>query len=611
MGVDGLLAPASRRFDALSWLYRACYGCAFELSTGKETDKYVQYMLRKVDMMRRSGVAKVVLVFDGQRLPLKSMTNAKRQNDKQDNRRRALQAMAVSKRLHGTDRQDEVKKAYQLFQRSVSITPRIISTVINALRGAGIPFVVAPFEADAQMVWMCKEGLAAGIVTEDSDVAVYCLTANVSCPILVKLEDNGTAQAVSRSILHKNSAKTSSNALLKKIHYLTSGEREATRMFVQVCVLAGCDFIDSLPNMGFATAAKHIFNFRGAPAHLRVQRLVSKLSSSGTKVPSNFMQEFFKAETIFFHHIIFNPQKRSCEFLVDEKHINCFPDVLQRAKESLGLTSNTQQEDLHAVATATRSFLGEVLSREIIEQIYKGEVYARTLCIHSDSPTSSQKQESFTGSQGGQSLTASRETRSKFNGCSHKIRQGFSTIVKQREVRQLSPIATARQNEIKKCSQANKRALSLQTLMSVYKTTSAVATTATNGAPKWSTSTVRTRETDLKHSDGGKNNSKADVLGASARILSSTVSEVKASKVTAMKDLIAKHSPSVQAAKSLYVQNSLTKVAPQSAPEARKRSQPATKSAGSSATCKKGRTLGRKSIPDGSRTTLFDFFEKQ
>ena len=44
------------------------------------------------------------------------------------------------------------------------------------------------------MVWLCKKGFAAGIVTEDSDVVVYCLTADVSCPVLVKLEDNGAAQ---------------------------------------------------------------------------------------------------------------------------------------------------------------------------------------------------------------------------------------------------------------------------------------------------------------------------------------------------------------------------------------------------------------------------------
>lgn len=44
------------------------------------------------------------------------------------------------------------------------------------------------------MVWMCKEGLATGIVTEDSDVVVYCLTANVSHPVLVKLDDTGSTQ---------------------------------------------------------------------------------------------------------------------------------------------------------------------------------------------------------------------------------------------------------------------------------------------------------------------------------------------------------------------------------------------------------------------------------
>ena len=90
--------------------------------------------------------------------------------------------------------------------------------------------------------------------------------------------------------------------------------------------------------------------------------------------------------------------------------------------------------------------------------------------------------------------------------------------------------------------------------MSVYKT-------ATNEAPKWSTLTVRTRETVSKHSHRGKNKSKADVLGASASILSPTVSKVKASKVTAMKDLIVTHSSSVQAAKSPNVHNSLPQVA--------------------------------------------------
>ncbi|KAG7385088.1 Rad2 nuclease [Phytophthora pseudosyringae] len=630
MGVDGFLRQLSAAVDqthlqqfagetlvvdALSWLHKACYGCAYELSTGRDTDKYVQYMLRKVDMVRSCGVAKVVLVFDGQRLPLKE----KRQSYKEENRKRALQAMAASKRLQGDDRQDELNKAYQLFQRSVSITPKIISNVMNALRSARVPFVVAPFEADAQMVWMCKEGLAAGIVTEDSDVVVYCLTANVSCPVLVKLEDNGSAQAVSRSILHNNSAKASSSALLRKIHFLTSGEKEATRMFVQVCVLAGCDFIDSLPNVGFATAVKHIFNFRGAPAHLRVQRLVSKLSSSGTKVPSDFMQQFLKAETIFFHHIVFNSKKRSSEFLINCRHDNCFADILQRANESLGitspedeadLTSTALQEDLHGLVTSTQGFLGQVRSREIVEQIYKGEVCARTLRSLSESPASSQQWQPDGVQVGRRSFDAPRSVGEPPSGV-REAEQGFHTTVTQRKASKPSPEVTAQEIENKKRLQAQERVSSMQGLVRAYKSTAPtqVAASANSETQQWLMSATRVRVTEPNHS---KAFSTAGAPAPSARILSSTAAVVKATKVTAtsMKNLIAMHSQSVQASKSPDGQAPAAKAVPQSAPGRRKRPLPAAKPIANSA--RKARTLAHKTTPgSGGKKTLFDFFQKQ
>ncbi|KAG1695731.1 hypothetical protein DVH05_019470 [Phytophthora capsici] len=590
--------------DALSWLHKACYGCAYELSTGRDTDKYVQYMLRKVDMMRSCGVAKVILVFDGQRLPLKSSTQEKRQSYKEENRKRALQAWAASKRLQGSDRQDEMNKAYQLFQRSVSITPQIISNVMKALRAAHVPFVVAPFEADAQMVWMCKEGLAAGIVTEDSDVVVYGLTANVSSPVLVKLEDDGSAQAVSRPILHKNT-KASSVALLKKIHFLTSGEKEATRMFVQVCVLAGCDFIDSLPNVGFATAVKHIFNFRGAPPHLRVQRLVSKLSSSGTKIPTDFMQQFLKAETIFFHHIVFNPKQHCCEFLINENHRNCFPDILQRARESLGIApvegemdlTAPRQEDLHDLVTSTKSFLGQVRSREVVEQIYKGEVCARSLRSLSEDlqKWESDRPQVEQGSYNTPSVEASLDA-------DYTSDRGFPTYVAPRQVSRPPLKLTAEQLENKKRLQANERAASLQGLINIYKSSASTQVTEAKTGTEWLRSSTRTRLTGMKGSINDTSEKPND-----ASVLSTSTAVVKATKVTStsMKDLIAKHSQPTQTSKSPEVQAPTTKATPQSAPEPRKRLGPVAKPV---ASAKKARTLKTSGT---SKKTLFDFFQKQ
>ncbi|KAI9908765.1 hypothetical protein PsorP6_016669 [Peronosclerospora sorghi] len=611
MGVDGLLrqlgdavemthllqfAGQTLVVDALSWLHKACYGCAFELSTGMKTDKYVHYMLRKVDLLRSCNVSNVILVFDGQRLPLKSLTQEKRQRYKEENRKRALEAMAASKSLQGSDRQEEVNKAYQLFQR---------------------------------MVWMCKEGMAAGIVTEDSDVLVYCLTANVTCSVLVKLEDNGSTQVVSRSILHKNSAKTScmlilldllyvflisvdmllfpANALMKKIHFFMSGEKEATRMFVQVCVLAGCDFIDSLPNVGFATAVKHIFQFRGAPSHLRVQRLVAKLSTSGTKVPSDFVHEFHRAETIFFHHIIFNPKKRCCEFLVDEKHINCFPDVLLRAKESLGivpleegnLTTTVQHEDVHA--STTKSFLGEIRSREVVEQIYWGKMCARTYRNLSQYP---REQQSFVQAEAEPLLSRYPEP----SGGSDN-----AAIVTQRKTLQLSPTMIAQKIENKKLWQANERVTSIQGLRSVYKIKTATETSATNEAQNWSISTPRTRVERHKFSNDGTKLMEPNSSGGSSASINILSTKVKSSKVIkmSMKELIANHSPSIDAAKHSDVDELPLKVGSQSVPGLRKRARPAAKPITSSPSGKKPRALMPKTISSSGIKTLFDFFQRQ
>lgn len=135
-----------------------------------------------------------------------------------------------------------------------------------------------------------------------------------------------------------------------------------------------------------------MFNFRGAPGHLRVQRILSKLSSAGLKPPTNFIDRFVQAESIFFHHIIFNPNTERCEFLLDESHSNCQPDIFKRVLDSLGIANgggNGREIDvesggddtvsLHTAATLTSSFLGVVLSSEIVRGIYEGSICPRTL----------------------------------------------------------------------------------------------------------------------------------------------------------------------------------------------------------------------------------------
>lgn len=131
-----------------------------------------------------------------------------------------------------------------------------------------------------------------------------------------------------------------------------------------------------------------MFNFRGAPGHLRVQRILSKLSSAGLKAPANFIERFVQAESIFFHHIIFNPSTQRCEFLLDDSHSSCHPDIFKRVLDSLGIANGGAGREidvdsgvvsLHTAATLKSSFLGVVLAPEIVKGIYEGSVCPRTL----------------------------------------------------------------------------------------------------------------------------------------------------------------------------------------------------------------------------------------
>ena len=44
---------------------------------------------------------------------------------------------------------------------------------IQALKAANVDFIVAPFEADAQMAYLAVNGLVHAVITEDSDLLPY------------------------------------------------------------------------------------------------------------------------------------------------------------------------------------------------------------------------------------------------------------------------------------------------------------------------------------------------------------------------------------------------------------------------------------------------------
>ena len=49
----------------------------------------------------------------------------------------------------------------------------LIVTSSQALRKSDVPYVVAPYEADAQLAFLERQGIVDGVISDDSDLIVF------------------------------------------------------------------------------------------------------------------------------------------------------------------------------------------------------------------------------------------------------------------------------------------------------------------------------------------------------------------------------------------------------------------------------------------------------
>ncbi|XP_059504664.1 exonuclease 1 isoform X2 [Stegostoma tigrinum] len=148
--------------DMYCWLHKGAFACADKLAQGEQTDQYVNYCMKFVEMLDSFGV-KPVLVFDGCTLPSKKEVEKARRLRRQANLQKGKQYL----------REGKTKEARECFARSVNITSAMAHEVIKATRMRGMDCIVAPYEADAQLAYLNKIGIAQAVITEDSDLLAF------------------------------------------------------------------------------------------------------------------------------------------------------------------------------------------------------------------------------------------------------------------------------------------------------------------------------------------------------------------------------------------------------------------------------------------------------
>jgi len=262
--------------DVYCWLHKGVYGCSMELCNGKPTDKYVQYCMKRLHLLLQFNVIPIV-IFDGGSLPIKKEKELERRKSREEYRAKGNAYL----------REGNSQAANECFQKAVDITPSMAYSLIRALRRENVEYIVAPYEADAQLAFLALNNFVDCIITEDSDMLAY------GCPkVLFKMDKDGYGKQVKLSDLPS----------LQTVSFLNFTQE----MLRQVCILAGCDYLVSITGLGIKTAHRLMKKYRS------IDRIFSFLKANkSNNFPSNYEENFKKAELTFQYQRVFDPSKNS------------------------------------------------------------------------------------------------------------------------------------------------------------------------------------------------------------------------------------------------------------------------------------------------------------
>ncbi|KDP23322.1 hypothetical protein JCGZ_23155 [Jatropha curcas] len=192
-----------------------------------EVTSHLQGMFNRTIRLLESGM-KPVYVFDGQPPDLKKQELAKRYSRRADATEDLAQALE-------TGIKEDIEK---YSKRTVKVTKQHNEDCKRLLRLMGVPVIEAPSEAEAQCAALCKSGKVYAVASEDMDSLTF------------------GAPRFLRHLMDPSSRKIPVMEFeIKKILEELNLNMD---QFIDLCILSGCDYCDSIRGIGGLTALKLI-----------------------------------------------------------------------------------------------------------------------------------------------------------------------------------------------------------------------------------------------------------------------------------------------------------------------------------------------------------------
>ena len=249
--------------------------------------------LRMVD----NGI-KPLYVFDGAPPKLKSGELAKR----------------FARKSEATDAHEEAKETgtaedvEKFSRRTVRVTREHNAECQKLLKLMGIPYIVAPTEAEAQCAVLARAGKVYAAASEDMDTLCF------DSPILLRHLTFSEQRKEPILEIHLDKVLEGLSMDRKQVCPICScqGPNANCLQFIDLCILLGCDYVDPIPKVGPNTALKLIQEYGDLE---RVVESIEKDPKKKYTIPDDW--PYKDARELFLNPDVRQADHEECDFKWD------------------------------------------------------------------------------------------------------------------------------------------------------------------------------------------------------------------------------------------------------------------------------------------------------
>jgi flap endonuclease-1 len=284
-----------------------------------ETTSHLMGMFYRTLRICDNGI-KPLYVFDGAPPKLKSGELARRYQRKQE----ANEGLEEAKE---TGTAEDVEK---FSRRTVRVTKEHNAECQRLLKLMGIPYLIAPTEAEAQCAVLARAGKVYAAASEDMDTLCF------NTPILLRHLTFSEQRKEPIQEIHLDKVLDGLNMDRKQVRtnhgpspsYLTSTwSLTACIQFVDLCILLGCDYLDPIPKVGPNTALKLIRE------HGSLEKVVESIKNDPKgkyTLPDDW--PYLDARDLFFEPDVRSADDPLCDFKWDKPDVDGLVQFLVNEK---------------------------------------------------------------------------------------------------------------------------------------------------------------------------------------------------------------------------------------------------------------------------------------